>query len=99
MTGLLRCARNDKVVTRYSYMCRSDALRPVRILVFVQTALSLVFTYSDSSRGSCATVAIQWIIKSRACARALFTGLLRYARNDKGEVRALIYWIASLRSQ
>ena len=34
-------------------------------------------------------MAIQWIIKSRACARALFTGLLRYARNDKGEVRAL----------
>ena len=27
-------------------------------------------------------------IKSRACARALFTGLLRYARNDKGEARA-----------
>ena len=40
-------------------MCRSDALRPVRILVFVQTALPLVFTYSDSSRGSIATVAIQ----------------------------------------
>ena len=29
-------------------------------------------------------MAIQWIIKSRARARALFTGLLRYARNDKG---------------
>ena len=28
-------------------------------------------------------MAIQWIIKSRACARALITGLLRYARNDK----------------
>ena len=26
-------------------------MRPVRILVFVQTALALVFTYSDSSRG------------------------------------------------
>ena len=38
------------LVTRYSYVCRSGALRPVRILVFVQTALSLVFTYSDSSR-------------------------------------------------
>ena len=34
-------------------------------------------------------MAIQWIIKSRACARALlFTGLLRYARNDKKVVCA-----------
>ena len=49
--------------------CVARALmRPVRILVFVQTALALVFTYSDSSRGSIATVAIQWIIKSHAFA-------------------------------
>ena len=33
--------------------CVARALmRPVRILVFVQTALSLVFTYSDSLRGA-----------------------------------------------
>ena len=31
-------------------MCRSGTAYPVRILVFVQTALSLVFTYSDSLR-------------------------------------------------
>ena len=33
-------------------ICVARALmRPVRILVFVQTALALVFTYSDSLRG------------------------------------------------
>ena len=39
-------------------------------------------------------MAIQWIIKSRACARALlFTGLLRYARNDKKDVIHIIYYL------
>ena len=42
-------------------MCRSGTAYPVRILVFVQTALPLVLTYSDSSRGSIATVAIQCV--------------------------------------
>ena len=48
--GCRRSRRGGLLVTRYSYVCRSGALRPVRILVFVQTALSLVFTYSDASR-------------------------------------------------
>ena len=33
-------------------MCRSGTAYHVRILVFVQTALSLVFTYSDSLRAT-----------------------------------------------
>ena len=69
---------------------------PVRILVFVQTALPLVFTYSDSSRGSVTTVAIQWGAICVAYATTLFTGLPRYAAHDKG---VCINWIASLRSQ
>ena len=48
-----------RAMTRGGIMCRSGTAYPVRILVFVQTALLLVFTYSDSSRGSIATVAIQ----------------------------------------
>ncbi len=66
-------------------MCRSDALRPVRILVFVQTALPLVFTYSDSSRGEhCGRSDLVNNKVARIRVRALFTGLLRCARNDKG---------------
>ena len=111
LTGLLRCARNDKYdeihitwslwsihamtnsatlsspplegcraaagwsekprqchifviasVTWQSLFCCCVAralMRPVRILVFVQTALALVFTYSDSLRAIADGVAIQ----------------------------------------
>ena len=40
-------------------------MRPVRILVFVQTALALVFTYSDSLRAIADGVAIQLFMPSR----------------------------------
>ena len=64
-------------------MCRSDALRPVRILVFVQTALPLVFTYSDSSRGSNRDRDDSVNAICVAFATTLFTGLLRCAAHDK----------------
>ena len=83
------------LVTRYSYVCRSGALRPVRILVFVQTALSLVFTYSDSSRAKRGDPVNKKALRANArrhialdcrSRTTTFSTLIVLLRNDRGRV-------------
>ncbi len=64
------------------YCCVARVLmRPVRILVFVQTALALVLTYSDSLRAIADGVAISFLLLCRSGA---------YARTYH------IHWIATV---
>ena len=84
-------------------MCRSGTAYPVRILVFVQTAQLLVFTYARVLRTLCVSSYL-FKLRYRLFSHTRIHREPRQWRGDPGLQYVArradnIYWIASLHSQ